>query len=89
MENLTIRDGFERMDFECVTRMLSQSYWCPGIKIEEVKKGALNSALVVGAFVDGQKQIGYAGPSPTRQDSPIFSTSMLMSRTGGRGSVRR
>lgn len=60
LENLTIRDGFERMDFECVTRMLSQSYWCPGIKIEEVKKGALNSALVVGAFVDGQKQIGYA-----------------------------
>lgn len=60
MENIIIRDGFERMDFECVTRMLAQSYWCPGIKIEEVKKGALNSALVVGAFLDQRKQIGYA-----------------------------
>jgi hypothetical protein len=52
LENITIRDGFERMDFERVTSMLSQSYWCPGIKIEEVKKGALNSSLVVGAFLD-------------------------------------
>ena len=60
MENITIRNGFERMDFERVTRMLSQSYWCPGIKIEEVKQGAINSTLVVGAFLDQCKQIGYA-----------------------------
>lgn len=60
MENIAIRDGFDEMDFERVTRMLSQSYWCPGIGIEEVRQGALNSALVVGAFLGQQKQIGYA-----------------------------
>lgn len=60
MEEITIRDGFENMDFERVTGMLSKSYWCPGIKIDEVTRGALNSSLVVGAFLEQGKQIGYA-----------------------------
>jgi len=60
VDNITIRDGFDRMDFECVTGMLSKAYWCPGIGIDEVRNGALNSALVVGAFLDKKRQIGYA-----------------------------
>lgn len=40
----------DNMDFLKVTDMLSKSFWSPDIGIEEVKKGARHSALVVGAF---------------------------------------
>ena len=59
MDNIIISDGFERMDFVRVTELLSKAFWCPGIKIDEVKKGAFNSALVVGAFIE-DTQVGYA-----------------------------
>jgi N-acetylglutamate synthase-like GNAT family acetyltransferase len=59
MEDFEIKDGIEIMDFPKVTQMLAKSFWSPGIKIDEVKKGASNSALVVGAF-DNENQIGYA-----------------------------
>ena len=54
-----IKSGYENMDFMKVTNMLSSAYWSRGIKIDEVKKGAVNSALVVGVF-DKKEQIGYA-----------------------------
>ncbi len=57
---IEIRDGIEKMDFKKVTQMLAESFWSPGIKIDEVIKGASNSALVVGVFFNGQSQIGYA-----------------------------
>jgi GNAT superfamily N-acetyltransferase len=60
MEDFIIRDGLEEMDFEKVTEMLSKAFWSPEIKIAEVKKGAENSALVVGAFLLNRTQIGYA-----------------------------
>lgn len=60
MDNITIKDGFENMDFIRVTDMLSKAFWSPGIKIDEVKKGAVNSALVVGAFTYSGIQVGYA-----------------------------
>jgi GNAT superfamily N-acetyltransferase len=58
--NYKIVDGYNKMDFSRVTEMLSKSYWSPGIKINEVEKGALNSALVVGVFTIKGVQIGYA-----------------------------
>ncbi len=58
--DFSIEDGFDRMDFDKVTDMLSGTYWSKGIGKEEVKKGAGNSALVVGAFTDNHRQIGYA-----------------------------
>ena len=60
MNDIIIKDGIENMDFENITKMLSNSYWSPNIKINEVKKGAINSALVVGAFSNEEGQIGYA-----------------------------
>lgn len=62
MDNNTeyeIKSGIESMNFTKVTAMLSTAYWSIGIKIEEVRKGAANSALVVGVF-DKNDQIGYA-----------------------------
>lgn len=47
------------MDFSRVTEMLSMSFWSPGIGIDEVTKGALNSALVIGAY-DNDEQVAYA-----------------------------
>jgi GNAT superfamily N-acetyltransferase len=55
-----IKTGFQNMDFIKVTSMLSNSFWVPEIKIDEVIKGAENSALVVGAFTKDNNQIGYA-----------------------------
>jgi GNAT superfamily N-acetyltransferase len=54
-----IKPGYDNMDFDKVTKMLATSYWTPGIKIDEVKKGAVNSALVIGVF-NQDEQIGYA-----------------------------
>ncbi|MDO5835343.1 MAG: GNAT family N-acetyltransferase [Methanobacterium sp.] len=59
MDGIVLKDGIEEMDFEKVADMLSEADWSTGIKIDEVKKGAYNSSLVVGAFWDGT-QIGYA-----------------------------
>ena len=58
--NYVIRDGFAKMDFEQVTEMLATAFWSVGIKIDEVKQGARNSALLVGAFDENNRQIGYA-----------------------------
>jgi len=60
MKDIIIKDGIENMDFEKVTKMLSNSFWSPEIKLDEVKKGAINSALVVGVFSKDEGQIGYA-----------------------------
>jgi GNAT superfamily N-acetyltransferase len=60
MNDIIIKDGIENMDFGKVTKMLSNSFWSPEIKIDEVKKGAINSALVVGVFSKDEGQIGYA-----------------------------
>lgn len=50
--------GIERMDFARVTAMMTSAYWSRGIGEAEVRRAAANSALVIGAFIDG-RQIGY------------------------------
>jgi len=55
-----IADGFKKMDFAKITTMLKEAYWSKGIGIDEVKEGANNSALVVGAFTREGTQVGYA-----------------------------
>lgn len=60
MEDIIIKDGIDEMNLEKITEMLSKAYWSPGIKLDEVKKGALNSTLVVGVFLQDRTQIGYA-----------------------------
>lgn len=55
-----IVDDIKKMDFAKITAMLKDAYWSEGIGIDEVKQGADNSTLVVGAFTPGGSQIGYA-----------------------------
>lgn len=56
----TIREGLAATDFTKVTALLAATHWSPGITEEEVRKGAENSALVIGAFLEDNTQIGYA-----------------------------
>jgi GNAT superfamily N-acetyltransferase len=55
-----IVNGIKKMDFAKITAMLKDAYWSKGISIDEVKKGAKHSALVVGAFTKEGMQVGYA-----------------------------
>lgn len=57
--DITIYDGIENMDFNRVVQMLSQAVWSKDIKEDEIKQGAVNSALVLGAFCNNV-QVGYA-----------------------------
>jgi len=56
---ITLKCGYSNMDFDKVTSILSESFWSPGIKSDEVKKAAANSALLVGAFKEDGEQIAY------------------------------
>ena len=56
----SLKTALQAMDFVKVTGMLTNAYWCKGIQIDEVKKGAMNFALVVGAFLQNGSQIGFA-----------------------------
>ena len=56
----TIREGLQEMDFSKVTALLAATHWSPGISEAEVRKGAENSTLVIGAFQEDGTQIGYA-----------------------------
>lgn len=56
--DIVIRDGCENMDWDAVAAMLATAYWSEGIQKEEVQKGAVNSALTVGAF-SKKEQVGY------------------------------
>ncbi len=42
-----------------VHKMLSKVFWSPNITENEISKGIKNSALVVGAYVESGKQIGF------------------------------
>jgi GNAT superfamily N-acetyltransferase len=60
MTEYSLKDGYEQMDFEKITRMLKDVWWSPGIKKSEILQGAQNSALLVGAFNRENEQIGYS-----------------------------
>ncbi len=57
--DITYKCGSDSMDYKRVTEMLSQAYWSIGIKEDEMKKAALNSALVIRAFSEEGRQIAY------------------------------
>jgi predicted N-acetyltransferase YhbS len=56
----SIMDRYDKMDFDKITDMLKEAFWCIGIKKKEVIQGAQNSALLVGAFTIDNQQIGFS-----------------------------
>jgi len=56
----SIKDGFDKMDFDRATEMLKGAHWCIGIGKDEVIQGAVNSALLVGVFNSDNDQIGFS-----------------------------
>ena len=57
--DIVYKCGTVSMDFGRVADMLSQAYWSRGIRRDEIKKAADNSALVIGAFSEEGRQIAY------------------------------
>ena len=53
-----IEAGEKRIDWLRVCSWLSSSYWSPGITLQQVRRAASNSALVLAAFTP-QEQVGY------------------------------
>ncbi len=58
-EKYYISDAFDKIDFNQVRDMLKDAYWSKDISVEEVKKGANNSALVVAAYDEDTNIVGY------------------------------
>lgn len=59
----TIREGLAQMDMPAVQTMLETAYWwakTPETARDDILKAAEHSALVVGAFDETGRQIGYA-----------------------------
>ena len=52
MDELKLLYGIENVHFDKLTTMLSGAYWTPGIHLEELRKAAETSAVVVSAFLD-------------------------------------
>ncbi len=49
----------EKRRLEDIRDMLSKVFWCPGITGAEIEKGITHSALVVGAYLDDGRQVGF------------------------------
>jgi GNAT superfamily N-acetyltransferase len=54
---ISAHNGDLRMDD--IHRMLARVFWSPDITRTEIQKGIRNSALVVGAYCEGPRQIGF------------------------------
>lgn len=58
-EKYYISDALDKIDFNQVRDMLKDAWWSKDISIEEIKKGANNSALVVVAYNEDNNVVGY------------------------------
>jgi ribosomal protein S18 acetylase RimI-like enzyme len=57
--NTDISADQNRLRMDDIQGMLSKTYWSPGITKNEIAKGIRNSALVVGAYDAGGRQVGF------------------------------
>jgi ribosomal protein S18 acetylase RimI-like enzyme len=49
----------DRLRMDELQGMLSKTYWSPGITKNEIAAGIHNSALVVGAYTENGRQVGF------------------------------
>jgi GNAT superfamily N-acetyltransferase len=57
--NVDVSSDVNRLRMSEVQAMLSKAFWSPGITEAEIRKGIRNSALVVGAYLEDQRQVGF------------------------------
>jgi GNAT superfamily N-acetyltransferase len=76
------------MDWPLVQTWLASSYWSPGISLERVKRGAENSALVIGVFKDGA-QVAFARVVSDKSRFAYICDVWVDSEHRGRGLARR
>lgn len=58
-EKYYMSDALEKVDFTQVRDMLKDAYWSKDISVEEIKKGAHNSAMVVATYDKDNNVVGY------------------------------
>ena len=56
---IEVSSDVQKLNIGDIHEMLSNVFWSPGITKNEILKGIRNSALVVGAYVEGGKQVGF------------------------------
>jgi GNAT superfamily N-acetyltransferase len=56
---IEISSDQQKLNISSVQEMLSKVSWSPGITENEIQKGINNSALVVGAYTENDRQIGF------------------------------
>jgi len=59
MMTVDICSDNEKLRIGNIQEMLSKLFWSPGITENEIFKGINNSALIVGAYTENGKQIGF------------------------------
>jgi ribosomal protein S18 acetylase RimI-like enzyme len=57
--NTDISSDRARLRMDDIRGMLAKTYWSPGITKNEIAQGMRNSALVVGAYADDGRQVGF------------------------------
>jgi GNAT superfamily N-acetyltransferase len=57
--NIEISADLDKLKIKDIQSMLSKVWWSPGITADEIQKGIRNSALVVGAYLNNQSQVGF------------------------------
>jgi GNAT superfamily N-acetyltransferase len=91
VENLgeyEICSDLRRIDWGRVQGWLASSYWTPEISLERVRRGGENSALVLGAYKDGE-QVGYLRVISDRTRFAYLCDVWVEEKHRGKGLARR
>lgn len=83
-----ISEGIARIDWKRVHQWLASSYWTPGISLERVRRGGENSALVLGAYTNGE-QVGYLRVVSDKTRFAYLCDVWVEERHRGKGLARR
>lgn len=56
---IEVSSDVQKLNIGDIHEMLSNVFWSPSITKNEILKGIKNSALVIGAYIEGGKQVGF------------------------------
>lgn len=83
-----ISEDIARIDWKRVHEWLASSYWTPGISLERVRRGGENSALVLGAYKNGE-QAGYLRVVSDKTRFAYLCDVWVEEKNRGKGLARR
>jgi GNAT superfamily N-acetyltransferase len=83
-----ISSDIGRIHWQRVQEWLASSYWTPGISLERVKRAGENSALLLGAYKNGE-QVGYLRVISDRTRFAYLCDVWVEEQHRGKGLARR